>query len=187
MSESEDIDEPTETSLAHRWRQLPPHFRWPTYAFAFWIALVLLIQLAAPNPEAFTMPSDCPEDSLNCVRVAHDESSFRPDGLQALVIEAGPEEISIEIETWLLEERGGRVIHSELNQTNYFLHGVDRTNFLFFPDDLYAQISCSADEHSLLTLQSESRLGVGDLGVNHERLSALLNHLENVDWSGVTC
>jgi uncharacterized protein (DUF1499 family) len=69
-----------------------------------------------------------------------------------------------------------------------FFHGQDNTEFWFFPDDIFAHTECESDgNRTLVTLQSQSRLGVGDLGENHARLSSLIAFLNGYDWSGKNC
>ena len=42
-------------------------------------------------------------------------------------------------------------------------------------------------KNTVVILQSQSRLGKGDLGVNFERLSEIILYLENYSWSGDNC
>lgn len=190
MPESEDFDERAEPTMAERWRRMPQYVRWPTFAFATWVVLVLLIQLAAPNPEVLTMPSECPLDSLNCVRVADDDTSYRSDGLQTPILSAQLDEVWRQTMTWLGMEFGSEVLSSEQGTqagTNW-IHAVDRTQFWLFPDDVFVEIGCSEDGAlAIITLQSQSRLGIGDLGENHDRLQALITQFESNEWSGERC
>ena len=65
---------------------------------------------------------------------------------------------------------------------------LSNTDFFFFPDDIYVNSSCLENSNqSVVTLQSQSRLGNGDLGVNFERLSELISYLNNYSWSGNSC
>ena len=63
--------------------------------------------------------------------------------------------------------------------------GID---FFFFPDDVYVNSRCLEDSNlSVVILQSQSRLGNGDIGINFERLSELISYLNNYSWSGNNC
>ena len=187
----DDQSSPEEASSGvwRRWRSQHIGLRWTINAFVIWVAIVLIIQIAAPNPEVDEMPTSCPEGSQNCVRVAHDATSFRSNGLEAPMIAAPVKEVHDAIMLWLNEE-GGKSLKSfdDGESKTIFFHGVDRTDFWFFPDDLYVQIVCDEQGvNSEVTLQSISRLGIGDMGVNHNRLSDLITYLDSNDWSGEMC
>ena len=146
------------------------------------------IQLIAPSKETTQMPERCPENSANCARVAHDGTNYRIENIEPLTLNASSTEVQIEIEKWLEEQLSGGVLYSNNDENNLtFIHGVTRTVFLFFPDDLYAEISCNLNDKSVVTLQSQSRLGMGDLGKNPERLNELTNYLNKIKWSGNSC
>lgn len=154
----------------------------------FYIFTVSSIQLIAPNKIVTEMPEKCPESSANCARVAYDGTAYRTEDVQSLSIKAPSTEVQLEIEKWLNEQFSGGVLYSNVDENNHtFIHGVDRTVFWFFPDDVYAGISCDNSENTLITLQSESRLGIGDLNKNPERLADLIIHLNQVKWSGESC
>mgnify|MGYP001169563358 CR=1 FL=1 len=106
------------------------------------------------------MPDDCPESKANC---SHAEIS----------LDVSDEELNSVIEKWV-EERSFTSTFSEG-------HVVDRTLFMQFPDDLLYRNNCGTVE-----LHSQSRLGLGDFGVNAERIDDLINHLQNYDWE-TTC
>ncbi|MCS5535341.1 MAG: hypothetical protein NZ802_05760, partial [Candidatus Poseidoniales archaeon] len=85
--ESGSDSDSTIASLRRGWGRQPRIIRWPVYVFAIWAVLVMLIQISAPAPNVESMPTSCPEGSLNCVRVAADGTSFRADGLQPPLVE----------------------------------------------------------------------------------------------------
>lgn len=154
----------------------------------FYVLTISSIQLIAPSEIVTEMPERCPEDSANCARIAHDGTSYRIGSSQAISIEATPSEVQVEIEKWLDEQFSGGVLYSNVNDDNTtFIHGVDRTSFWFFPDDVYTEITCDNSGKTLVTLQSESRLGIGDLNKNPERVSDLMEYLTQIEWSGNSC
>tara|TARA_B100000945_G_C20421230_1_gene618128 strand:+ start:874 stop:1416 length:543 start_codon:yes stop_codon:yes gene_type:complete len=157
--------------------------------FALWVVVVLSIQVVAPNPIVKEMPENCPENSRNCVRVDYDGSSYRYNNLEPPVISASTSEINQVITTWFSDSRG-KILFSSVDENNrsHFLHIKEYTDFFFFPDDIYVNSSCLENSNqSVVTLQSQSRLGNGDLGVNFERLSELISYLNNYSWSGNDC
>ena len=52
-------------------------------------------------------------------------------------------------------------------------------NFLYFPDDIYVNSGCGIDSNlTVVILQSQSRLGSGDIGVNFNRMVDLIIYLD---------
>lgn len=188
--DTDSFSESTIASLRRRWGGQPKIVRWPVYTFAIWVVLVVLIQISAPAPNVENMPTSCPEGSENCVRVAADDTSYRADGLEPPLVEGTIDEARRVLWTWLEDEKGGKHLSSNTEQMGevLFFHGQDNTEFWFFPDDIFAHTECESDgNRTLVTLQSQSRLGVGDLGENHARLSSLIAFLNGYDWSGKNC
>jgi hypothetical protein len=78
-------------------------------------------------------------------------------------------------EAWVewSDENGLRKGHTALGEGGErFAHGVAITPFWRFPDDVVVQFTPQGEETSI-SLYSASRLGVGDLGVNPNRLGSL--------------
>ena len=158
--------------------------------FILWGVIVLTIQLIAPNPLVELMPENCPENSGNCVRVAYDGTSYRYNNLDPPLISASISEVSDVISNWFSNERGSKILFSNFDEDSNanFLHVKENTDFFFFPDDIFVKSNCLEDSNlTVVTLQSQSRLGNGDLGVNFERLSELITFLDNYSWSGKNC
>jgi|TARA_B100001540_G_scaffold317262_1_gene349712 uncharacterized protein (DUF1499 family) len=157
--------------------------------FVVWIVVVLTIQVLAPSPTVNQMPENCPENSGNCVRVDYNGSSYRYNNLEPPIISASTSEINEVISGWFSDE-GGKILFSSMdeNSGSNFLHIKESTDFFFFPDDVYVNSRCLEDSNlSVVILQSQSRLGNGDLGINFERLSELISYLNNYSWSGNDC
>lgn len=188
---ADEVQETNTTGSEARrvWKRTWADHRWPVRLVSAWVLLILLIQIAAPSTVIERMPLECPADSQNCVRLAHDGSSFRNQGLTAPSFAATPEEVRNAVSGWLVNHQGGSDLLEIANQNpqGSLLHGEDRTKLLFYPDDLYVLASCEANGLTDLTLQSQSRLGVGDLGANHDRLVALLKYLSSYVWSQNSC
>eukprot|EP00003_Mantamonas_plastica_P020765 TRINITY_DN3347_c0_g1_i3.p1 TRINITY_DN3347_c0_g1~~TRINITY_DN3347_c0_g1_i3.p1 ORF type:complete len:114 (+),score=34.93 TRINITY_DN3347_c0_g1_i3:320-661(+) len=66
-----------------------------------------------------------------------------------------------------------------------FLHARVTTLIMGYPDDVYVGVEC-VNGQAVVQLQSQSRLGQSDAGVNTRRLSGLLTDLENKFKSGNT-
>ncbi len=159
-------------------------------AFALWVVIVFIIQLISPNPLIYTMPENCTLNSGNCVRVDDNGTSYRNNYLITPIINGSSLEVIDVISELIINERGGKILfyNEDTNNHTYFLHAKDLTQFFFFPDDLFIQSKCTDDgKNTVVILQSQSRLGKGDLGVNFERLSEIILYLENYSWSGDNC
>ena len=79
----------------------------PLCGVVIWILLILAIQIVSPNPTIDSMPDNCPEDSMNCVRVSNDGTSFRAGELESPMLNATTQEVDQVIKTWLIDHRGG--------------------------------------------------------------------------------
>jgi len=171
-----------EDSIIARWKRLPRGVKWPSMVIAGWFVLVLLIQLFGSFAAPTERPDECPDDSINCVRLAHDGSSFRSGDLKPLSFNASRDEVVEAVEQWFDERWFATVISVEEEDLVSYVHGVDNTEFLFFPDDVYISVQCSAGSAEV-TLHSQSRLGKGDMGENHRRVTELHDYLSSHDFN----
>ncbi len=176
----------SDDSIVVRWKRLPSKVKWPVGLFAGWLVLVLMIQISNSMFVTSSMPSECPEDSMNCVRIAHDGTSFRSDGLEPLRFNASKEEVISELENWFEERWFASVISLEEEGDSTILHGVDHTEFWFFADDVFVSVSC-VNGAAELTLHSQSRLGRGDIGENHRRISDLHQYMKGAEIVSGNC
>ena len=70
------------------------------------------------------------------------------------------------------------VLAEEETDSEYYLHFVEHTSFWLFPDDVLISIEIVGQNTVRIELHSESRLGLGDLGVNPERLERIHDQLD---------
>jgi uncharacterized protein (DUF1499 family) len=83
-----------------------------------------------------------------------------------------------------------------------YRHIMFVTTVFGFPDDVYLQLYCNAAQQAVLWVQvlnilwlsaladqhqSESRLGVGDFGVNAARVASLVSYLGQQNLAQVPC
>ena len=135
-----------------------------------WLAVQGWIVAAAHDPEHTTMPT-CPDPTANCASLSA-QSVVRMDTGLATLIQANVSEVWDAWVEWS-EENGLQKGHSALGEDGErFAHGVAITPFWRFPDDVVVQFTPQGDA-TAIALYSASRLGVGDLGVNPERLEGL--------------
>ena len=135
-----------------------------------WLAVQGWIVAAAHDPEHTTMPT-CPDPTANCASLSS-QSVVRMDTGLTTVIQANVSEVW---EAWVewSDENGLRKGHTALGEGGErFAHGVAITPFWRFPDDVVVQFTPQGED-TAISLYSASRLGVGDLGVNPNRLESL--------------
>ena len=145
-----------------RWILIPP---------AVWIASILLIQTlgALTAPANSEMPEDCPEESRNCFR-----SMMGLDGT--------PQEVHAAAMDWV-NSQNRTSVETQAETTS---HTVFRTPWMLYPDDFFIETGCT-ENGTWIQIHSESRLGIGDGGVNQERVDALLNHMVSIEFEISDC
>ena len=126
---------------------------------AYIAGLILMNLLSIPlAPDG--MPEDCPENSRNCERIQ-------------IMLDVSDKELHKAMEDWV----DTRIFTASFSEG----HIVDRTLFMQFPDDLTYENKCG-----LIEVQSESRIGGSDFGVNADRLDNLEKFLKSYDFE-TTC
>ncbi|MCS5535032.1 MAG: DUF1499 domain-containing protein [Candidatus Poseidoniales archaeon] len=145
-----------------RWILIPP---------AIWIACIVLIQIlgAFTAPSSSEMPEECPEGSQNCARTM-------------MGIDGTPEEVHAAAMNWI-ESQGRTETEAQSETTS---HTVFRTPWMLYPDDFFIQTGCT-ENGTWIQIHSESRLGIGDMGVNQERIDALLYHMGTIELETSDC
>ena len=145
-----------------RWILIPP---------AIWIASIMLIQIlgAFTAPTSSTMPEECPEGSQNCARMM-------------MGLNGTPEEVHAEAVKWI-DSQGRTIIEAQSETTS---HTIFRTPWMLYPDDFFIQTGCT-ENGTWIQIHSESRLGIGDMDVNQERIEALIDHMTTVQLEASEC
>ena len=144
------------------WILIPP---------AIWISCIMLIQIlgAFTAPTSSEMPEECPEGSQNCARIM-------------MGLDGTPEEVHTAAMNWI-DSQGRTEVESQSETTS---HTVFRTPWMLYPDDFFIQTGCT-ENGTWIQIHSESRLGIGDRGVNQERIDALLDHIATVELGASDC
>ncbi len=123
------------------------------------VGLIVMNVLSVPLATE-TMPEACPENSRNCDH-------------RQVMIDVSDEELHKAMEEWV-DTRGFTATFNEW-------HIVDRTLLMQFPDDVTYENKCGYIE-----VNSQSRLGGADFGVNSARLDDLESFLKSYDFE-TTC
>ena len=145
-----------------RWILIPP---------AIWIACIMLIQIlgAFAAPASSEMPEECPEESQNCARMM-------------MGLDGTPEEVHSAAMNWV-ESQGRTEVEVQSETTS---HTVFRTPWMLYPDDFFIETGCT-ENGTWIQIHSESRLGIGDMGVNQERIDALIDHMATIELEVSDC
>ena len=131
----------------------------------------MLIQIlgAFTAPSSSEMPEECPEGSRNCARMM-------------MGLGGTPEDIHAAAMNWV-DSQGRTEVENQSETTS---HTVFRTPWMLYPDDFFIQTGCT-ENGTWIQIHSESRLGIGDRGVNQQRIDALLDHMATVELETSEC
>ena len=145
-----------------RWLLLPP---------AIWICCLFLIQILGgfAAPSSSEIPRQCPENSQNCARMM-------------MGLEGTPEEVHSAAMDWINSQDRTTV----QQQTESTSHTVFRTKWMMFQDDFFLETGCT-ENGTWIQVHSESRLGIGDMGVNQNRVDALLDYIASIEFEVSDC
>lgn len=149
---------------------------------AIYLIAVASIQVVAPDiliePSAF--PTSCPDNSKNCTMIG--PNPHRGEGLTELRFDSNLGVVLDEVGSWVDSEPRTEIIGEWPEQT----HAVFRTLLWRFPDDFVVNGHCD-DGGAVLHVYSKSRLGVGDLGVNDDRVKRFVDHMSSVEMATLEC
>ena len=149
-------------------------------------ALLLILLIASPwilvqgwifvgaQDESISSMESCPEGSANCAHLGGN-ANYRMDA-STTILDRSMEEIRSEL-TDYITEYDCEILVEDASDSVYYVHFVEHTPFWQFPDDVLVSIE-QIDEGTVeIELHSQSRLGLGDMGVNPERLERIYNQL----------
>ena len=129
------------------------------------LATRVTITLLSPHPVYVDDPVACTSDSGNCARLSIDDP-HRMDR-SPLIVTAGAEDAFWDaVDDWAANTSGITLLH----QAGDFRHYAAATPVWGFVDDVTVSLDRVTGE---VVMQSESRLGLSDLGVSPERLNGL--------------
>ena len=149
-------------------------------------ALLLILLIASPwilvqgwifvgaQDESISSMESCPEGSANCAHLGGN-ANYRMDA-STTILDRSMEDIRSEL-TDYITEYDCEILVEDASDSVYYVHFVEHTPFWQFPDDVLVSIE-QIDEGTVeIELHSQSRLGLGDMGVNPERLERIYNQL----------
>lgn len=149
-------------------------------------ALLLVLLIASPwilvqgwifvgaQDESISSMEVCPDGSANCAHLGGN-ADYRMD-VSSTYIDRPMDDIRSDLSDYI-KQYDCEILVEEASDSLYYVHFVERTPFWLFPDDVLVSIE-QIDETSVnIELHSESRLGLGDMGVNPERLERIYDQL----------
>ena len=138
-----------------------------------WLLVQAWIFVAAQD-ESISFMETCPEGSANCAHLGGN-ADYRMDATST-ILDRSMDDIRSELSDYI-SEYDCEILVEDVSDTSYYVHFVERTPFWLFPDDVLVSIEQIDEDTVEIELHSQSRLGVGDLGVNPERLEDIYNQL----------
>lgn len=123
-------------------------------------------------------PTSCPEAARNCVRLGNGTDVYaagKSTDMVAPRLGGSRSQVIDSIEAWVQGEGGVIVFRSD-----HVVRAVFTTLLMGYRDDFAALVFCDGTSRSVANFQSQSRLGVGDMGANAARLARLLDVLKGV-------
>ena len=139
----------------------------------------LLVQgwiLVAAQDETISSMETCPEPSANCAHLGGG-ADYRMEAL-ATIIDRSMTEVRSDLSDYI-SDCNCEILKEQTTNSTYYVHFVEHTPFWMFPDDVLISIEELDEDTVKIELHSESRLGLGDLGVNPERLERIHAQLED--------
>ncbi len=138
-----------------------------------WLLVQAFIFVAAQD-EAITSMETCPEGSANCAHLGGN-ANYRMDTTPT-ILDQSMDDVRIKILDYILEYECN-ILDEQSTESTYYVHFVEYTPFWQFPDDVLIFIEVVDDDTVEIELHSQSRIGLGDMGVNPERLERVYDEL----------
>ena len=127
--------------------------------------MINVIYFLSPNKKWESFPERC-KIKTKCTRVA--DCNYRGYGLKPIEIKDSIHNVQKKIISIINSKPRMKII----NQKEGFIHAIDVTPFFRFYDDVAIKIFRENDK-TKIWMQSQSRLGLHDLGVNEKRIKKL--------------
>ena len=149
-------------------------------------SIVGAVQIAnlVNQPESDEFPTSCDDSLYKCSRIAPNphrstgESELRFSNTSIL-------SISNAIDSWISENSLAKEVYRN-EGVEMELHIVVKTNLMRFADDVFFHVECDGQD-VVVWVHSESRNGIGDVGVNGERIEEIRDRLIENTVAGNAC
>jgi len=138
----------------------------------FFVWLFVVIHLTSPDPNWTAFPTECGAGhEQNCARIAN--TNFRIDASPPIFNSTSLAAIQL-ARTWTDDQPRTSILYASPN----FFHARFVSSFWGFADDLAVTVICN-NTQAILYLQSQSRIGKGDINANVNRLQSLVDYLNS--------
>ena len=134
--------------------------------------MINIIYFLSPNKKWESFPERC-KIKTKCTRVA--DYNNRGYGLKPIEIKDSIHNVQKKVIGIINSKPRMKII----NQKEGFIHAIDVTPFFRFYDDVAIKIF-RENEKTKIWMQSQSRLGLHDLGVNEKRIQNLHKKISSV-------
>jgi len=122
-------------------------------------------------------PTGCRAGAQNCVRLGNGTDIYaasKQTDMVTPVLSGSRAQVLEQVHAWVLNQ-GGRVVF----RSPTVVRAIFVTPYMGYTDDLAATASCLPDLRTQVNLQSQSRLGISDMGVNARRLQSMIDFLKD--------
>ena len=153
------------------------------FSLALVVLLFIIVHFAGMSSPPNSFPTECgPGHQENCVRLTDEQHFNIPDTYKVPSFATTNQNALNLVKTWVQKYARTDILYF----SNATLHSRFLSFFFGFPDDFYAQVVC-VNHSARIYLQSQSRLGTGDFGVNLNRVVRFLNFAYNSTLPQGTC
>jgi len=130
-------------------------------------------------------PEECPSGSLNCVHVTI-QNSYGSQDLFPLVVFSSMDQVKGAVKQWIFEENEFVTLQHE---EEGYIHVTMLSTYFGFPDDVAVRWRCNVEGEKgvVIEVHSQSQMGYGDMGVNHNRVHDFFLFLKAIHWDDSPC
>jgi len=148
------------------------------------ITVIFIGVQAAPGPNWTSFPTEC-DSPLHCTRITSN-GNVRAVNISTPQIPTLKQSVIDTSTNWIYSQ-SAFIILQQTPDGGYFIHSKFISNFFAFPDDFGLYFFCNNATQTEVWIQSQSRIGVGDLNVNDERSIAYVQYLASISFTPKTC
>jgi len=151
-------------------------------SFSFIIIIFLVVQVSAWDKPVSHFPSVCTKTTNCCRLTSVNSSNVQATGFSSPFYNTTIDNVKSGIKSWIKTYNSAGILY----ESDTFIQTRFVTFFFGFPDDFYVELLCKNGSVNVW-VQSESRLGTGDFGVNRERVTDFLQKMNEKTFTLAKC